>query len=394
MNKTRIVTALSALLATTLTACGGGGGGGATSGTNQPPVAKAVAQDIADTGVNVALDGSASMDADGDRLSYTWTIVSKPANSSATVGSATSAKATFIPDAAGKYTLTLVVNDGHADSAPVMLEVLAATPLGGVITQNTVLSAERSPYRLVSDVTVPQNVAMTVNPGVEILGVGRKLGVQGVLNVAGSQAAPVSLKDLTIRRENLGTDAAYIQACQVNIAWAQVSGGAVYAPNPSWSACQFSLTDSKLSQTQLIEIVQGWGANKIERNVFERSAGISYSLGSEAPNKTTLEIVNNKFVEWTDSFAIRNTGMSGNAEATVKYNSFISTDRVALEVKTNQAGAGGIARIDGRENFWGTTDLTGIYRMIKTEATTQGLGGADSILVTPFLSEAHPMTPR
>ena len=93
---------------------------------------------------------------------------------------------------------------------------------------------------------------------------------------------------------------------------------------------------------------------------IHRSEGISYSLGSEAPNKTTLAIVNNKFVEWTNGFAIRNTGMSGNAEATVKYNSFISTDRVALEVKTNQAGS----------------------------------GGADSILVTPFLSEAHPMTPQ
>lgn len=393
MNTNRIATALSAALALTLAACGGGGGGTPANPNNQAPVARATAVDISDTGVNVALDGSLSNDADGDRLTYTWTILAKPAASGATIGSATAAKATFIPDAAGKYTLSLVVNDGHVDSAPVTVEVLAATPLGGVIGQSTQLSVERSPYRVVADVTVPQGVTLAVGPGVEILGANKKLAVKGVLNVAGTQAAPVALKDLTIRRENLGTDVSYIQACQVNIAWATVTGGTVYGSNPAWSACQLTLTDSKLSNTQLIEIVQGWGTNKIERNVFERAAGINYSLGSEAPNKTTLSIVNNRFVGWTGDFAVRNTGMSGNAEAVVKYNSFLSTDRVALAVKNPQDGSGLTGRMDGRDNFWGTTDLMSIYRMIQTEATTAGLGGPESLLVTPFLTEAHPNTP-
>ena len=49
--------------------------------------------------------------------------------------------------------------------------------------------------------------------------------------------------------------------------------------------------------------------------------------------------------------------------------------------------------VAGNHEFWGG-DYFERLAAIKTETTTQGLGGADSILVTPFLSEAHPMTPQ
>jgi hypothetical protein len=87
---------------------------------------------IANAGINqnvvigkVTLDGSASFDADGNKLIYKWYLVSKPNNSTATLASPSSSKPTFTTDIAGEYVFTLVVNDGKVDSAPVPTVVIA-----------------------------------------------------------------------------------------------------------------------------------------------------------------------------------------------------------------------------------------------------------------------------
>ena len=108
----------AAALAAFLSGCGGGGEGGgkhdAPSGAaNTPPVAVADAPQATSVNTAVALDGSKSSDANGDLLSYAWTLTSRPAGSNATLASATSAKASFTPDVPGAYAVTLVVNDGR-----------------------------------------------------------------------------------------------------------------------------------------------------------------------------------------------------------------------------------------------------------------------------------------
>ena len=65
----------------------------------------------------VTLNGTGSTDANGDVLTYTWTMVSKPAGSVAALSSATVASPTFSADLTGSYVFVLVVNDGKVDSA-------------------------------------------------------------------------------------------------------------------------------------------------------------------------------------------------------------------------------------------------------------------------------------
>jgi hypothetical protein len=74
----------------------------------------------------VTLDGSASTDANGDALTYNWSLLAKPIGSSATLSSTTSAKPTFTADLTGVYVASLVVNDGKLDSAVVTATVNAA----------------------------------------------------------------------------------------------------------------------------------------------------------------------------------------------------------------------------------------------------------------------------
>lgn len=94
--------------------------------TAAPPVAQAgVAQNVS-TGTMVTLDGSASSADVGRALTYAWTLTSKPAGSSATLVSPTSATPTFIADIAGTYVATVVVNDGNVTSGAAAVTVSAS----------------------------------------------------------------------------------------------------------------------------------------------------------------------------------------------------------------------------------------------------------------------------
>lgn len=100
---------------------------------NALPVANAGAAITAVRGTRVALDGRASSDADGDTLQYRWRFAAggMPYGSVAVIDNADKAQASFVPDYAGTYRLTLTVFDGtarHADGVVVTVEKPAGAP--------------------------------------------------------------------------------------------------------------------------------------------------------------------------------------------------------------------------------------------------------------------------
>jgi hypothetical protein len=65
----------------------------------------------------INLDGTASTDANGDTLTYKWSLTALPTGSKAVLSSTTSSKPSFNADLPGVYIASLVVNDGKIDSA-------------------------------------------------------------------------------------------------------------------------------------------------------------------------------------------------------------------------------------------------------------------------------------
>ena len=111
---------------------------------NSAPVAKAGANQNVVVGTTITLDGTASSDANGDTLTYKWSLLYKPTNSLASLTSASSSKPTFTADTVGTYVVSLVVNDGQVDSATVssttvIAEVLNVAPVANAGPAQTVL---------------------------------------------------------------------------------------------------------------------------------------------------------------------------------------------------------------------------------------------------------------
>lgn len=94
--------------------------------TNAAPVASAGVDQTVSVGLAVRLDGTASSDADGDAITYSWTLAATPTGSGAALDDGAAAEPSFVPDVAGSYTVRLVVNDGTDDSVPDEVTITAA----------------------------------------------------------------------------------------------------------------------------------------------------------------------------------------------------------------------------------------------------------------------------
>jgi YD repeat-containing protein len=85
---------------------------------NSKPVANAGANQTAQVGDAVTLDGSLSTDVDSDPLSYVWSILNKPGNSNPELKQQDQIQAILTPDLPGDYVAQLIVNDSKLNSDP------------------------------------------------------------------------------------------------------------------------------------------------------------------------------------------------------------------------------------------------------------------------------------
>ena len=101
---------------------------------NVAPVADAGNNQMVLVSETVFLSGSGS-DANGDLLTFSWMITSKPAGSTAMLDDSTSQTPSFLADLEGTYTVSLVVNDGLLDSSPASVMVTALTAQTNILNK-------------------------------------------------------------------------------------------------------------------------------------------------------------------------------------------------------------------------------------------------------------------
>ena len=110
---------------------------------NVAPVAKiTVDGTTVIAGYPVLLDASGSLDANGDPLSYRWSVVSKPWGSNAGLSSPNSGATVLSTDMVGEYVVSLVVSDGLVTAEPTTALVVTVGSLNTVIRALIDLSDE------------------------------------------------------------------------------------------------------------------------------------------------------------------------------------------------------------------------------------------------------------
>jgi len=111
---------------------------------NTIPLADAGADQSDLVGALVTLDGSASSDADGDPLSFNWSLTAIPNGSAATLDNPASVNPGIVLDSPGTYVAQLIVNDGEANSLPdeTVVSTLNSRPLANAGANQVVIIGE------------------------------------------------------------------------------------------------------------------------------------------------------------------------------------------------------------------------------------------------------------
>lgn len=149
------------------------------SGSNTAPVADAGADLKGKLNSVITLDGSGSSDANGDTLTYTWTLTSAPTGSAATLSSADTDNPTLIPDVGGLYVASLIVNDGNVNSSS-----------DSVTVTSGVLFPEYDPLGLFTNCTATYE--WTVGPNTTQQFTNTTVGLETVIYASGALTGTVT----------------------------------------------------------------------------------------------------------------------------------------------------------------------------------------------------------
>lgn len=324
--------------------------------TNSPPEANAGGAQNVILGSIVTLDGSASRDANGDSLTYSWALTSKPSGSSAALSSSTAVKPTFVADVAGSYIVTLIVNDGKTNSSPITATITTTavkpTSVTGTILADT--TWESGTYLLDGTVSVPPGVTLTIKPGVTVVGKDSKLLVAGSLIAEGTQTNKIRFTSLPAFVSNEATRSHY---------------GIV-------------LDNSSTSRIEHVIIENGWTGLSLDgtsvialRNVVFRNNGVAVTdtYGYQFMDIQHCSFYNNDSAfegirtlggtfAWNDFQNNKNVFSYGYyfGQVNINNNNFIGSN---LVVRAPEVGYG-YGSLDLTNNWWGTSDIQLINQMI------------------------------
>mgnify|MGYP000209277143 CR=1 FL=1 len=272
------------------------------------------------------------------------------------------------------------MNDGEDNSVADETTVTVGTSVGGIILVDTIWNTENSPYIITSNIQSAYAITLQVDSGVRIIGNDMDIEVFGSLDINGSEDKKVVLENVHIVPGSGPIDDWF----DINIEHVIADGGSIYAPSPGAIYGSLSLSNSILLNLDYMYIWYPAEDTRIEKNIFINSGGIS--TGHREDIKVYIR--NNVFYQSTGDigsvYAVRNWATYGTSETIVEFNTFLSVDRVAVEVT-----------IDGsmmaKNNYWNTLDTVIIESMINDVNDDLSLPG--EISYDLFLTEPHVDTP-
>lgn len=249
----------------------------------------------------------------------------------------------------------------------------SGTPVGGIIWENTTWTLENSPYIITDTVQIPENVTLTIEPGVTVISqvstmflLHGRIYARGTINnkiIFDGNNRASRFFDVSDSSPDTFLDLDYCIIKNGGSFWWQGHG-------------HFNLTRSELINLASYSYI--WCPGKdvhIEYNTFINSAGFSLV--------TSRVYIRYNLFKGNKGFVVE----SCSGQPIVKYNSFIDMSGIVLKLPPGYDSAAMIAT----ENYWGTNDTDVIDSMIYDKKDDIRCAGFIEYL--PILTEPHPDTP-
>ncbi|MBN2467584.1 MAG: PKD domain-containing protein [Deltaproteobacteria bacterium] len=166
-----------------------------------------------------------------------------------------------------------------------------------------------------------------------------------------------------------------------------------YAHIPGIGNATLTLLDSTLEDSSIM-VIGLRGDSRIERNVFVNS---HHNAFGSPWDSTRIYVTNNVFVQCSGDYVVGLANYSGmsNSQIIFEYNSFLTTNKVALKdltpIDISVPGRTFNPYILVAKNYWGTTDTRVIDSMIYDR--NDDLECFTYFRYQPFLTQPHPDTP-
>jgi hypothetical protein len=263
-----------------------------------------------------------------------------------------------------------------------------STEVSGILWDSTTWTAANSPYVITDLVQIPENVTLTIEPGVTVNSAKKTFGgylflLNGQILANGASDNPIIFNvnnSGLVSATNSGADSFLkLDYCVVN------NASYVWNPRSSGSGYGYlNITHSIIhnSKMSFIDIDNSAKDIYIEYNSFVNT---TLNIASDAAVYVRHNLFNGNSHN-NLGFVIRNSGNGQNLF--VEYNTFFNINGVVLSlIDSNSPSSGMIAP----NNYWGTTDLAVIKSMIYDNSTD--ITCPTAITYLPILQEPDPKTP-
>jgi hypothetical protein len=251
-------------------------------------------------------------------------------------------------DGIGNNTDTDDDADGVADDVDVF--PLDERLSSGMITADTTWASDQDVF-INGTVQVGYGATLKIERGATVYGNSGSLEVFGTLNVLGVFGDEVEIIELHVVPK--GTES---ENFQINIVYADISGGSIYSPTGNAIYGSLKLTRSKLKFASGKYIYLWYPTSDVFIEFNQFLEGSRISVGHRDAN---VYIKNNVFLDYTAP-VITNWAANNDTKTVVEENSFLAAGSAAVELRTDYSSAGMVAT----RNYWGTTDDAAIQAAI------------------------------
>ena len=254
---------------------------------------------------------------------------------------------------------------------------LRATDISGTISANTTWNLAGSPYNLVGYTRVNYGATLAIDPGVVVVGNGKRIEIFGTLNANGNSGAMVLFTNVLVTPGSNMVSQPYA----IIIRNTHLVGGNTYSPTGNGIYGTLTLEDCQVENpTGFFYIWYPVGNCSIRRNIF--IGGPSSELIDTVISGTNQVFIQNN-VFYQTGVAVQSFGTT--PMTIVSGNNFLRTNFPTLVLPS---GGYTSANMIATNNYWGTVDTNVINKMIYDK--NDAVDSANYISYIPFLSTQNP----